>query len=64
MNIEDIKKFCKILIKNNKSVSKLEFTKNNFDNRGRLIKEELKRLSRLIFAKSGYVKIKFISFHQ
>ena len=41
MNNENLNQFRKILIKNNKSVSKLEYTKNNYDNAGNLIKEEL-----------------------
>ncbi len=41
MSNENLNQFRKILIKNNKSVSKLEYTKNNYDNTGNLIKEEL-----------------------
>ncbi|MBU2579361.1 hypothetical protein KKF19_00105 [Patescibacteria group bacterium] len=41
MNIEDLNQFRKILIKNKEFVSKLEYTKNNYDNNGNLIKEDL-----------------------
>jgi hypothetical protein len=41
MNIENLNQFRKILIENNKSVSELEYTKNNYDNAGNLINEEL-----------------------
>lgn len=41
MNIRNINLFRKILIENNKSVSKIEYTKNNYDNTGNLIKKEI-----------------------
>jgi hypothetical protein len=41
MNIEYLNKFRELLIKSKKSVSKLGYTKNNYDNSGNLIKEDL-----------------------
>ncbi|MDD4111167.1 MAG: hypothetical protein PHS54_06470, partial [Clostridia bacterium] len=41
MNIEDLNKFWELLVKSKKSVSELEYTKNNYDNFGNLIKEDL-----------------------
>jgi hypothetical protein len=41
MDNENLNQFRKILIENNESVSDLEYTKNNYDNDGNLIKEEL-----------------------
>lgn len=41
MNIENLNQFRKILIENNKPVSGLEYTKNNYDKTGNLINEEL-----------------------
>lgn len=41
MDNENLNQFRKILIENNKSVSELEYTKNNYDNAGNLIKEEV-----------------------
>jgi hypothetical protein len=39
--MEYLNKFRELLIKSKKSVSKLEFTKENYDNSGNLIKEDL-----------------------
>jgi hypothetical protein len=41
MNIENLDEFRELLIKNKKSVSELEYTKNNYDSGGNLIKEDL-----------------------
>jgi len=41
MNIEKLNKFRELLIKSKKSVSDLEYTKDNYDNSGNLIKEDL-----------------------
>ena len=41
MEVEYLNKFREILIKSKKLVSKLEYTKNNYDNTGNLIKEDL-----------------------
>ncbi len=41
MDIENLKQFRKNLIVNNTSVSELEYTKDNYDNDGNLIKEAL-----------------------
>lgn len=41
MDNKNLSQFRKILIENNKSVSELEYTKNNYDNAGNLIEEEL-----------------------
>lgn len=41
MNIKDLNKFRELLIKSKKSVSKLEYIKDNYDNFGNLIKEDL-----------------------
>ena len=41
MNIKNLNKFRELLVKSKKSVSELEYTKNNYDNFGNLIKEEL-----------------------
>ena len=41
MNIENLNQFREWLIKNKKSVSRLKYTKNNYDNDGNLIKESL-----------------------
>lgn len=41
MNIENLNKFRELLIKDKKSVSILEYTKNNYDHDGNLIKEDL-----------------------
>ncbi len=41
MDNENLSQFRKILLENNKSVSELEYTKNNYDNAGNLINEEL-----------------------
>jgi len=41
MNLNTLNKFRDLLIENKKSVSKLEYTKNNYNNDGNLIKEGL-----------------------
>ncbi len=41
MNIENINKFRELLMENKKSVSEIEYTKNNYDNKGNLIEESL-----------------------
>lgn len=41
MGIEILNQFRDILLKNKKSVSELEYTKNNYDNKGKLIEEDL-----------------------
>lgn len=41
MDIEDLNQFRKILFENNKSVSDLEYTENNYSDNGILIKENL-----------------------
>ena len=41
MDNENLSQFRKILIENNKSVSKIKYTKNNYDNAGNLIKKKL-----------------------
>ncbi len=41
MNIEKLNKFRELLVKLKKSVSELEHTKDNYDNLGNLIKEDL-----------------------
>lgn len=41
MKIEDLNQFRRLLAQNNKSVSKLEYTRNNYDDEGNLIKEDL-----------------------
>jgi hypothetical protein len=41
MNIEKLMQFRDLLIENKKLVSKLEYTKNNYDHQGNLIKEKL-----------------------
>ncbi|MDO9399330.1 MAG: hypothetical protein Q7T79_01405 [bacterium] len=41
MNIKNLNQLHKLLIENKKSVSELEYTKNNYDHFGDLIKEDL-----------------------
>ncbi len=41
MNIKNLKQFRELLIENKKSISGLEYTKNNYGNTGNLIKESL-----------------------
>lgn len=41
MDIENLNKFRELLIKDKKSVSPLEYTKNNYDHNGNLIKKDL-----------------------
>lgn len=41
MDLKYLNEFRDILIKNKKPVSRLEYTKNNYDNKGSLIKKEL-----------------------
>lgn len=45
MDIEKLNQFRKILIRNNKPVSGIEYTKNNYDENGNLINEELPTLT-------------------
>ena len=41
MNIKNLNQFRELLLENKKSVSKLEYTKNNYNNNGNLIEEDL-----------------------